>query len=497
MREVNAGFHVWVRLGIAACLVTVLPAVGVAQGIRGTMFTTARYLELRPIEQQTVPRALVTEQPDGRLAFEGIPVFCEGTDVCTFYRSLPVADAVMLTQDVDFTAWGLGMQGLSATVLLRARAQLAGDFVPPRAEEPFDAVLAYAELVRDQYRLRLGRQRNLSGLGFLGFDGLDVLVEPLPWLRVQGYGGRGLARGVYQPRSRALQGLDDREFVMDQNAYLFGAEVAALNAAGSSVALRYQSEIWGDRSGLLSERALLTARTAELRPVILSAAADWDFAFGRVGKAHLQAQHPLPQQRVMLEATARRYVPFFEYWTIWGFFSPVAYHEGELRASWSPVPQAGVWASAGHRVYAPTHAGIFIRPVEDRSWRLGVGGRWQVAPELILDGAYRLEGPVGAFGVSGDAAVTWQPLGWLGLSGHALVLQQIEEFRVGSGIVLGGGFALNAELLPNLHLTGGLDLYQQTQENRPGEADWTQRRGWLGLQLGFGTDPGVRGELEQ
>jgi hypothetical protein len=48
-----------------------------------------------------------------------------------------------------------------------------------------------------------------------------------------------------------------------------------------------------------------------------------------------------------------------------------------------------------------------------------------------------------------------------------------------------------------LNLAGGFELYRQTQQNRPGMADWTQRRGWLSVRLEFGRDPGVSREGER
>jgi hypothetical protein len=97
---------------------------------------------------------------------------------CVFYRPGEVQSATFASQDVGLTAWGFGVTGVSATVLLRARADLAGEFEWPRSDDPFDAVLAYAQYNRGTLRARLGRQLNVSGLGYAGYDGLNLLVEP-------------------------------------------------------------------------------------------------------------------------------------------------------------------------------------------------------------------------------------------------------------------------------------------------------------------------------
>jgi hypothetical protein len=199
------------------------------------------------------------------------------------------------------------------TAALRARADVSGDFIWPRSDDHFDAILAYAEYDREPFRVRLGRQRTTGGLGFYGFDGLSVLVERSRRWSVEAYGGRSLARGLYEPRNEALRGIED--FVPDRDAYLIGGWGEVEPLAGTVVSLRYQREIWSDRSALLSERASADARTDRFAPVSLSAGADYDFGFGNIGKANVTAR--LPLGRFAVEATGRRYVPYFELWTIW------------------------------------------------------------------------------------------------------------------------------------------------------------------------------------
>lgn len=478
--------------GWAAAAVLLLGAAAPAgaQGVTGSAQTNVRYLEIRPIRQDTVSRERVTQRTDGGLEFEGFPVFCVTETDCVFYRSQPVQHGAVLTQDVELTAWGLGVTGLSASLLLRGRTALGGEFSYPRVDDPFDAVLAYLELNRERYRVRAGRQRTLSGLGASSFDGLGVLVEPRAGLRVEAFGGRSLAPGLSEPRHHALRGLDDFDFLLEREAVLLGAELGAEPAPGSALTLRYQREIWTDRSGLLSERASLSARTTALRPVLLFGAADYDFAFGRLGKAHLRAQLPLPAQRLTLEATARRYVPYFELWTIWGLFSPVAYHEALLQASWQPRTVLALWLAGGYRRFDETHAPVFLEPLKDASWRAEAGGRWQLSPAFALEGSYRLEGPVGAFLSAGDASLAYRPGERLGVWLRGTALQQIEEFRVGEGALLGGGAGLDIELRRGARLAGGIDVFRQTRTRRPAAADWNQRRGWLSLEVGFGRDPG-------
>jgi hypothetical protein len=460
-----------------------------AQGVRGTARTTARYLEMRPMTRDTVARSEVTVLPSGALQFEGRPVFCTG-EVCIFYRSLPVEEAVAVVQEVGFTTWGIGMQGLSATVLARARGQVGGEFSLPRMDDAFDAILAYAELDRPAFRARVGRQENASQLGAPGFDGVSLLVWPVEGLRLEGFGGRSLGRGLHEPRSSALRGLDDAPFLLHEQSYLGGLEVGFDGIAGTDLVGRYYREIFGDRSALLSERAAVAVRTGALAPVVLRGTAEYDLGHRTVGKAHLTATAPVTS-RTFLELTARRYKPLFELWTIWGFFSPVAYHEGEMRASWTPRPAFGAWISGAYRAYEETEAAIFGEPLKDRSWRASAGGSLRPRTDLSLTGAYEVEGPVGAFLSSGHLTGTWRATERLDLSARGLAAQQIEEFRVGEGYLLGAGLGLGTELRPDVRLSGGFDLYRHTHRNRPAATDWNQRRGWMMLQVGFGRDAGA------
>jgi hypothetical protein len=458
-----------------------------AQGVRGSATTTVRYIEMRPIQQDTVSRERVTELPDGSFEFEGIPVSCVTGLPCVFYRSLDVQQAVIGTQDVSLTAWGLGVQGLSVTGLLRARTDFGSDFVWPQANDNFDAILAYAELNRGIVRARAGRQRLLTGLGFSGYDGLSALVQPLDWLELEAYGGRSLARGLNEPRNEALQGIED--FVLDRGAWLAGGSARFEPFTGTAITARYQREIWSSRSSLISERASLDVSTSQFLPVIFDAGMDYDFAFGRIGKAHATVRAPVVQ-RLTLEATARRYLPYFELWTIWGFFSPVAYHEGEARATWLASPSFTAWASGGYRRYDEANATVVFGTLTQDGIRAAAGARWQATESVATSGSYRMERGFGAFLSSGEVSLDWRPLDRLSLSLDGSAMQQIEQFRVGEGVVFGGGAAVDVELPSNMLFSAGATMYRQNFENRPGIADWNQLRAWTTLRIGVGSDPG-------
>jgi hypothetical protein len=473
-------------------LVTLAPTSLSAQGIRGSLLTTARYIQLQPLDTLGIPRDSVTEIGQGQYAFGGAPAYCITADRCMQYRAGAVQGATVLTQDLGFTAWGLGMQGLSATVQLRGRAN-GGAITWPQSDHAFDAILAYLELNRSLLRLRLGRLRTLSGLGFAGYDGADIRLDPIRMLHVEAYGGRSLARGLEQPVNDALQGIE--AFVQDQNAYLMGGALNLQPIPGTALGLRYQREVWADGSGLLSERASADFQTALLNPVQLDAAADYDFAFGRVGKAHVTARVPVRPAGLIVEVTGRRYVPYFDLWTIWGMFGPVAYNEGLVQLRWSPLPTLDAWGMVGMRKYDDTSTPTALTPLQGEGRRVGGGARIKGPEYLTFTGSYNREWGNGAAMSSGSLAAVWSRNDRLAVTVRSSAFQQVQEFRVGQGMVLGIGGSLDIGLTERVDLSGGADLYRQTFKDQPGALDWNQLRGWMTFRIGFGEDPGMRQEV--
>jgi len=472
-----------------AALATAGPAQG--QGVRGTVEVLGRYIQMRPVLQDTVDRSLITEDENGNLFYGEYPVYCSGGEKCEYWRSLGTVGATTYSADLSFTAWGLGTPGLSATATLRVRDNGNSEFVWPQTTDSFDAMLAYLQYVRGNARVRVGRMRTFSGLGFSGFDGVSAYWEPRPWVRVEGYGGRSLARGLYDPRHEILEGME--AFHTNQNAGLIGGWVAFEPWAGTAVNFRYQREIWRDRSALLSERGSVDFRSNTLRSVSFVGAADWDFAFGKVGKAHLTAQVPWRSANVLVEATARRYRPYFELWTIWGFFSPVAYREAEVRVNWAAHSSVDLFALGAYRRYQDHNASITPwGTLESDGTRFGGGINWRPADDFTVDGRYTFSCCAGARISSGEAQVRWNP-NWRVTAGfYGTAFQQIQEYRLGEGLGVGAGLTLDLGITRRAFFTGGISTYQHMySDTQPANEDWDQIRGWAGLRIDFGSDPGM------
>lgn len=465
------------------------PAVH-AQGVRGWTGSTVRYVELRPVVQETAPPDQLVVEPDGTLTYRGRRVFCVPEGPCTYYRAAAPEHTLDGAQDVAFTAWGLGVQGLSVTGLVRARARLDGEFVWPRSDDRFDAMLAYAQLDRGSFRVRLGRQRTLSGLGFSGFDGAGVRYTPSGALTVEAYGGRSLARALNEPRKDALAGLVD--FLPDHDAWLLGGFARVRLPSVTSFGLRYQREILGDRSGLVSERASLDWTTGWLRPVMVTGSLDYDVALDRMGKSHLTARYAGPALPVAMELTGRRYVPYFELSTVWGLFDPVAYHEALARVSWTGA-DGTLWAAGGLRAYEDADAGVFLDPLEDDAWQLHAGGTWRPPGAWTVDGRWEMLWGVGGFLHSVEVTARYRPGDRLEVAAHGTAFQQFEEFRVGEGRTWGGGVSAGVELGDRVRLEGGLSVFRHDPEGRQVDERWNQLRGWSALRVEFGSEPGRSG----
>lgn len=475
---------------LALLLLLCMAAPAGAQSFRGTLTNMGRYIEIRPITRDTVDSAQVTTRPDGGLDFEGRPVVCLAS-VCTFYRPLEVEHAITTTHDLSLTAWGFGIEGVSFTTMLRARSDAGGDFTWPRSDDPFDAILAYADFAREKYRVRAGRQRAVSGLGFYSFDGVDALYQATDAINLEFYVGRSLARALEQPRNTALGGLES--FVPGEQAWLIGG-ASELSVGGSTVALRYQREILSNRGALLSERASIDVASSQLRPVHIEGAADYDVGFGHFGKAHLTARLPLHDNRINIEVTGRRYMPFFELWTIWGMFSPIAYHEAELQAGWAVSPWLGVWGRAAYRKYEDADAPVFVTGPKDDAKLFGLRARVDASSALRFDGDFRLENSFGAYLGSGELSAGWRAAERLRANAYVTAFQQILEFRTGEAAVLGFGASVDYDVLDDIGLSAGGTIYQQRFENRPTGTDWNQKRAWASLEWRFGRDPGMREE---
>ena len=435
------------------------PATLRAQAFRLHWTTTAQYVELRPI------------------------AYDSGTGA---YEALPVAYAAPLTQDAEVSAWGLGVDGLRAYALLRGRAALGSELVWPRYGDHFDVLAAYLELQRQTWRLRLGRQQRSSALGWYAFDGLTAGWQPVPALRVEGYGGRGLQRATLQPYdSPALLALDPLR--PDQGTILLGAVVSAVPFPRASFSAIYQREVLADQSGLVSERAAVDGRIGIGSFLTLSGSADADLAERWIGKASASAAVRIGGGTfVSLEAF--RYRPTLDLTTIWGAFVPESNNGYSASLQVAAATDLSFSGAFTYRKWQPLSAGSpFLVDVPDDQKELTVGAHARRGP-IALEGSYHLELGFGGDQSGGDLSVAWAPQdGWrAGLSGTAF--QQTDMVRVTGGTVFGIGFQVRTPLGRRLGLSADVNRYFQRKLHGTTGVDWNQTRASLTFDWTMGAD---------
>lgn len=475
-----------IRLALLIFGLLSIPVSVSGQSYRGWAGTSVQMIELRPFGLDSIPRAEVITDSAGRLLYRGNEVTCVTAQICTQFVPLPEDRTMVANQDISLTFWGFGVEGLSFTTLVRGRTRMGGEAFWPRQDDEFDAILAYAQLSRGALRVRAGRQDLRSGLGFTGFDGVSSSYDR-GGFRAEAYGGVSLARGLREPANDALSGLDD--FLLDYGTYLIGG-ATTLRHFGMSLTARYHREFLSDRSSLVGERASVDFTTVMPR-FRVSGSADYDFSFEQLGKAHITVSSPLAQGHWLVEVSGRRYVPYFELSTIWGFFEPVSYSEVVVRTGWSPSTRFGLRMAGGWRTYGDTGTPVIFQPLRDTGWRADAGASLTLNDNWVLDARYQLEWGPGAFLSAGDLSARYQATERLTASASATTFQQIEEFRLGDGRAFGVGASGDYRFRGDTSVSAGVSTIRHRGGDDVFTSRWNQTRAWMSLRFDIGRDPGL------
>ena len=474
-------------LGIAG----VIPALhaGGAQGVRITGVTSMQAVDLRPLVEDSVPVGQATGSGPYRVLADGRLVRClEGEPYCRFRSSGERELATPLVQDLSAVAWGLG-EGVSLHAHVRARTALGGSALSwPRAADAFDAIEAWLEVDRGAMRARLGRQWATGGLGVYNYDGASVLLRR-GRARIEAFGGRSLVAGLNEPATGPeLGSLDD--LPPDENGWLFGLAASTPLGTRGAAGATWQRVIRGDRSGLYSERI---AADASWRA--FGASADfslaWDVSALEVNEARLQVARPL-SAGFTASIEARRHRPFFEAWTIWGAFSPVAFDEARATLAWrSPSGSLALDGRGARRRYDETSGGLEATPLKRDGWRAGAGAEWLPRAQWLAYADYDVDIGFGASLSDVVAGARWMPdeSRWLGVA--ATALQHIYEFRVGTGRVNGVRLEGGTRIAADARLVADAALHAHRQGGTGASPDWSQRRFSVRVEWTVGRDPGT------
>lgn len=464
-----------------------------AQGFRVRGVTTFRYVELRPLVQDSLPAADLAGDGPFRLTPDGFLARCSDVSAyCFFRRTAGSIAAIPLVQDLQLSGWGFG-EGVRLFGHFRVRGALGEDGANwPRSDDVFDALALFLELDRPRLAVRLGRQWQALSLGFNNFDGASLTLRPGPaGLSLDLFGGSSLVRGLNEPHTtQAIASMD--EFPPESRALVLGAEVRARPGSRVNLGAVYQREITTDRRALYSERAGVDA---SLRGNWIELAADvkYDMAGREANEVRVSGRtKPLAGVTGLLQL--RRHRPYFELWTIWGAFSPRGFDEAVLGLVWdSPRHGLSLQARGGSRSYHETSgAGPAFSPLRSDGWRAEADAFWRSDGALAVFGRYALEIGFGESREEADAGIRVD-LGehfFAGLNGS--VFQNVRELRLEQGTVWGGGADAGVRLGENLRLAANAFAYRHNG-GAAGSLDWTQRRGTIRAEWALGRDPGTRG----
>ena len=390
--------------------------------------------------------------------------------------------AESLVQDLRLVVWP-GLEGLD--VQSHVRGRWGSNAAWPYGDRDPEVVNLYVTFTRERYRLRAGRQTLHGALGVYYLDGLNARYLAAPWLTVQAWGGWSRGRTLNDDRAGALLDQDDVWAPLESSTLWAGEITVRPRRTPVSASVLYLRELRSDRSTLYSER-LSVSGYAATGGWYLDALSTVDVAAAEINTLHLGARRPLSASTDIF-FRFRHYRPFFELWTIWGAFSPVAYRQVALGADW----RRGPWhtsASAAYRTYQDTDAGLETFPVEEEGWNVSGSLGWSRKPwEAGIQGGVRL-GP-GSYLGSTDLHVRYTVSPAFSVGGLLTANQRINEYRLGDGRTYGGAVEARVDWR-SLSLRGQAGYYEQRQKELPGYDDYNQFRSRLLLTYRIGEDPG-------
>jgi hypothetical protein len=472
-------------------LVASAPAGG--QSVRVTGATTVRYIEIRPFVRDSVPADSAAGTGLLRHTAEGRVVRCvPGESHCVAVRPGGRAHTVPAIHDVEANAWGLGT-GVRLFTHLRVRTALGGDdALWPRGDDAFDVVAAYGELERAGVRLRLGRQWQVSGLGFYNFDGLALALRPLRNVSLEVYGGRSLLRGLNE--SRGDGALASIEALAPASAGLLAGTYARYrHGTRLAIGTGYHVEFRTDGRGLYSELAMADA-VLRAGAGSIAGSVELDVAGAAVNEARLSAS-TAPLGRVTLNADVRRYRPYFELWTIWGAFAPVGFDEVRGGAAWSAADYLIVRGEGSYRRYGDGAQMDGLASLRTSGWGIGTSVSWTPPAPWQLDAAYRVEVAAGAARRDAHAALSRRFGDIATVAVQGLAFQRLYEFRLDESTVAGMGVEASVRASERVRVFATLAAYRHLGASELSAMDWTQRRAMLRLQWTAGAEPGLPGAM--
>jgi hypothetical protein len=476
-----------IRIATAALSMSVvlLPAAG-AQGYRLRLDSRMQGVSWRGIAQDSIPAAQAVLQEGGGFETpDGFAAICE-VAWCHYLRAGPVMRGVPWVNTADLTLWGLGMPGLRLHVNARYANDLGDVAQWPGSEPDVQLIEGYLEYAHNGFVVQAGRQFLSSRLGGYGLDGASTSWRPgTAGLELAAYAGWGLARGTVLPvTSPEVNPLDD--FQPRDRQVAVGAEVG-MHRGPFDMRVEYRREVDPAVNYFVSERAAASLVLRPLRRVSVVAGAAYDFSIADWGSADASLAYMAPMATITLGA--RRYLPFFDLWTIWGAFSPIAFHAWHGAVTVTPLPGLTVQGRGERYRFEGSGSLSGLVETEDRGWRVETGATWEPTTRWSVSIGHQSEFGPGAASLGYDGRATWRPTPTLDVSAHVATLRRPLELRFSDATLNVVGAAIDWR--PTARWRFGIGATRvDEQRDRPDAAavDWDQWRLSARVTVLHGTD---------
>jgi hypothetical protein len=466
-----------------------------AQGYRVRLDTRVQSLTVRGLAIDSVPVTDVVTGPNGgSQTADGFAVTCPAAAAyCTFFRPGPEVKGGPVTGTASATFWGFGITGLQFNVQARASGDLtANTWVG--TEPPLQLLEAYAAYTRGAVTAQLGRTHDYNRLGWIGFDGAKLEVRPFGRaLRVFGYGGRGLARTFPLPVTAAeLNPLGDTLGLPNRNETVLAGGFGWFLPVFEGRVL-YQREDRNGSDATVWERVAADGSLILSPQVNLSGGGDYNAATGEWGKADVALNYLKDDRRLRLTLGGRRYRPYFDLWSIWSAFSPVAYSLGYASAAWQVVDGVEIRGRGETYQFDAPNTSTPLVGVRDNGWRGSLSASVVRFANWSLDAGWERDIGPGASSQSFDAAVTYRPAPALLVSVDGSRMVRPLEYRFDDARLWSYGLRMDYEARQGLRLIADARGFSEDQ-NRPDAAalSWSQLRLDLGVSLEFGSGSDTR-----
>jgi len=478
-----------VGLAAAALIPLFAAAPAAAQEFRFGGATVAQVIDLPTLVLDSVPVGATTGSGMYRQTADGYVAWCPpGSAYCLYHKSGPVIQTAPVTQDLELTSWGFG-EGLRFYGQVRFRAT-GEDQAWPFAQQTVSAIAVYLEWDKPDFRARLGRQFTQNGLGYYNYDGLSVLWRAKPWLDAEIYGGGSPMEAVNAPYTNTVITDNTSPVAPNNNAWLIGTRVRGRWANGASLSAIFQIIDRDDFGALYAEQMAVNGFFRAGRTSI-NGDIQYDFATGNFNLAQLKWQVPVTRVAGFF-VEGRHYQPFFQLWSIWAVFSPVAYNEGNLGGYWNSAHGAlGLQVTGGWRNYDNADAGV--SELRTSGWRVGADATWHPDALWTVRGGYHYDIGPGAAESDGNVSVRWDPNASTYAGLFATAFQTAYEYMQGAGTVVGGGVTGGVRLNSWGRLAADVGEYRNTYSQNAPQSNWNQFRASLRFEFDVGPEPGYAG----